>query len=502
MSATSPSESARWVACDAMMPSSSSNAAPKWPTRAFPGGAGAEGAHLREVIRERVAAGGPVVIVFDDDPTGSQVVSDVPILTSWDAAALDWALSLDRQMVFVLTNTRSLSPVDAEALLREATQAVDAAAKRAGVDYVVTCRGDSTLRGHFPLETDVVASELANLGLPVDGVLFVPAYLEAGRYTIDGTHYVKLDDALVPVGETDYARDATFGFKSSRLADYVAERTEGRIPAGEVLAITVHDLRDSGPGRVAEILEAAHHGTVVAVDAATRSDLDTLVLGLLDAEQHGKRFVYRAGPSFVAARVGMEPTAPVRPRSSSGAHGLIVVGSHVALTGRQVARLQDLPGIHAVTIDVPRLLDREGCSQVVADAARAILEALSDSDVVLMTSRGLVRGSDAQSSLHIARLVSDAVVQVVHAVNAQYALGWVIAKGGITSHDVAAKGLEIRRAVVAGQLFPGMTSVWLSVADEDENAPKNMPYVVFAGNVGDDLSLVSAVQILRGGDHA
>ncbi|MDC5696813.1 hypothetical protein OO014_06045 [Intrasporangium calvum] len=443
-----------------------------------------------------------MVIVFDDDPTGSQAVSNVPILMAWDAAALDWALSLDTHMVFILTNTRSLSPSDTEALLRDATEAVDAAASRAGRDYVVACRGDSTLRGHFPLETDVVSLVMADLGRPVDGVLFVPAYLEAGRFTIEGTHYVKRDDDLVPVGETDYARDATFGFKSSRLAEYVEERTQGRIRAQAVLGISLGDLREGGPRRVAEILASVEHGAVVAADAARRADLDTLVLGLLDAEEHGKRFVYRAGPSFVAARVGMEPTPPVRPKASGGAHGLVVVGSHVELTGRQVARLQQLSGIHAVTINVPDLIHPERRASVVADAAEAIVEALRNSDVLLMTSRILVRGNDAQHSLEIARLVSEAVVQVVRLVNARYALGWVIAKGGITSHDVAAKGLDIRRAIVAGQLFPGMTSVWLSVADQGESAPKNMPYVVFAGNVGDDQSMASAVQILRGEDHA
>jgi uncharacterized protein YgbK (DUF1537 family) len=73
---------------------------------------------------------------------------------------------------------------------------------------------------------------------------------------------------------------------------------------------------------------------------------------------------------------------------------------------------------------------------------------------------------------------------------------WVLAKGGITSHDVAQRGLGIRRAEVAGQLFAGMISVFRPV----DAAPEaiGMPFVVFAGNVGEDAALAAAVSVLNG----
>lgn len=455
----------------------------------------------RSSIRDRVAASRRVVVVFDDDPTGSQVVSDVPILLTWTDEDLDWAFSQNASAVFILTNTRSLGPAETEALLGEALRAVEAAASRAGLDYAVVCRGDSTLRGHFPLETNVVSSVMAELGRPVDGIVLVPAYLEAGRYTIDGTHYVDLAGELVPVGETEYARDSTFGFASSRLDSYVEERTNGAVSAASVVTISLGDLREGGVDRVAEILSAVDNGQVVAADAATPADLDVLVLGLLAAEERGKRFVYRSGPSFVAARVGMEPTPPLRPGVAGTGHGLVVVGSHVQLTSRQISHVLDMPGVQAVTLDVAGLIDPDSRSTTIAAAAERVLESLGTSDVVLMTSRELVRGADALHSLQIARLVSEGLVTVVQQVRANSPLAWVIAKGGITSHDVAAKGMGIRRAVVAGQLFPGMTSVWLPVEGGAPDGAASTPYVVFAGNVGDDDSIVKAVNILRGDDR-
>jgi uncharacterized protein YgbK (DUF1537 family) len=130
----------------------------------------------------------------------------------------------------------------------------------------------------------------------------------------------------------------------------------------------------------------------------------------------------------------------------------------------------------------------------VADAASRAAAALGRSDVLLYTSRAVVRGRDAADGLAIARAVSAALSQTVRqALAAEPA--WVIAKGGITSHDVARRGLGIRRAEVAGQLFPGVISLFRPI----DAAPQavGMPYIVFAGNVGDDQALAQVVAILN-----
>ena len=113
--------------------------------------------------------------------------------------------------------------------------------------------------------------------------------------------------------------------------------------------------------------------------------------------------------------------------------------------------------------------------------------------MVLYTSRTLVPGRDRADSLAIARTVSAALSQVVRDALAA-GPAWVVAKGGITSHDVAVRGLGIRRAEVAGQLFPGVISVFRPLDAEPEAI--GQPYVVFAGNVGDEDTLADVVAIL------
>jgi uncharacterized protein YgbK (DUF1537 family) len=71
---------------------------------------------------------------------------------------------------------------------------------------------------------------------------------------------------------------------------------------------------------------------------------------------------------------------------------------------------------------------------------------------------------------------------------------WVVAKGGITSHEVAEKGLGIRRARVEGQFWPGQVSLFS--AQEAPAEVMGAPYVVFPGNVGGEEALADVVDVL------
>ncbi|HLI00076.1 MAG TPA: four-carbon acid sugar kinase family protein [Acidimicrobiales bacterium] len=457
-------------------------------------------------VADLVAASGRRLVVLDDDPTGTQTVADVPVLTTWSVEDLRWGLRQGAPAVYVLTNSRSLSPADAAARNRQVLEALVPAAAAEHVGYVVTSRSDSTLRGHFPLETDVVADTLLRLtGEAVDGVVVVPAYIEGGRITVGSRHWVRTAAGMVPAGRSEFAGDATFGYRSSDLPDYVEEKSAGRWKAADVARITVEQLR--GDRSAADrVLLGLSDGQPVVVDAVDDEDLRSLSLALLAAEAAGKRFVYRVGPSFVRARAGLDARPPLSAeaiRSLAGGsgdaqaggsgHGLVVVGSHVRQTTRQLEELRAAGGFAEIELDVPRLLDAPDPAAVVADVADRAIAALASGDVVVSTSRAVVTGGDADASLAVAGTVSMAVVDVVRDVVQRSRPAWIVAKGGITSSDVATRSLGIRRAWVRGTLLPGIISLWEPV---DSGAP-GTPYVVFAGNVGGDDALVRVVAGLR-----
>lgn len=449
-----------------------------------------------ERIRREIGESGRRLVVLDDDPTGTQTVHGVPVLTTWSADDLRWALEQPSSTFYVLTNSRSFPEDQAAGMNREISTNLASAAGQTGTGFAIVSRGDSTLRGHYPAETDALED---GLGVDFDGVVLCPCYLEAGRLTVDDIHWVRRGERLVPAGETEFARDASFGYSASNLAEWVEEKTNGGVPASEVASVGLSDIREGGPGRVAEVLLGVSGGKPVVVNATSYADLEVFVLGLLDAEAKGKRFLYRTGPSFVRVRGGISEKGPLgaeelygrRPRRG---HGLVLVGSHVEMTTRQLEQALALDGVRSVELSVPRLLDageRDGeLDRVVSEVNRGLIEA----EVVVYTSREVVHGG--ATGFEIGVSVSDALVEVMRRVDRGLPLAFVVAKGGITSSDVGTCGLGVRRAEVAGQMLPGIISVWIL---PDDSAFPGLPYVIFAGNVGEEDSLARVIEILREG---
>ncbi|WP_448854892.1 four-carbon acid sugar kinase family protein [Corynebacterium frankenforstense] len=441
----------------------------------------------------------PVFVVLDDDPTGTQSVADLPVLTRWEREDLDWAFAQDAPAVYVMTNSRSLAPEDARAVNVDVARAALAAAADRGIRVAFVSRSDSTLRGHFPLEPDTLADIAAEHGEQVDGVVLVPAFGDAGRVTVGGVHFAGDAEGYVPVAETEFARDETFGYTRSDLAGWVEEKTGKAVPADDVLEIRLDTVR-AGADAVAAALADVRGRRPVAVDIVTEDDLRHLSRGLIAAERAGRRFIYRVGPPFLRARIGQDVPAPLDPaavaaaRHSDGAvGGLIVVGSHVPTTTRQLARLLEADPATVVEIDVAEALG-EGGAAYLAGLVDRVVAGLGCGNVVLHTSRRLVTGKDAQDSLAVARRVSDAVVEVVNSTVHRVSPRFVIAKGGITSSDVASRGLEMTRAEVVGPMQQGIISMWRPV----DGPAAGVPYVVFAGNVGTDDSLAEVTATLSG----
>lgn len=329
--------------------------------------------------------------------------------------------------------------------------------------------------------------------------LVVPCFFEGGRYTVNDVHYVAEEDWLIPAAETAYARDAAFGYDHSNLRDWVEEKTNGRICRNQVASITLEDIRSGGPRQVARKLTDVKPGSACVVNAVAYSDLEVTVMGLLEAERRGYRFLLRTAASFVRVRAGIAPRdllgrAELVEAQPGQAHGgLFVVGSYVPKTTEQVAALRSRTDITGIEIQVGRLLDD---GQQAAEIERVCLEInpllQGNRDVVIFTSRDLATGADAGESLSIGQRISDSLIGIVDGLQVQPR--YLVAKGGITSSDVATLGLGVRRAMVMGQILPGVP-VWRLGG---EARYPGMAYVVFPGNVGDANALVDIKERLRG----
>jgi uncharacterized protein YgbK (DUF1537 family) len=485
---------------------------PEWPHDPFPG------------VQRRARSMGRKVAVLDDDPTGTQTVHDLWVITRWTPELLRHILypgptgsagpigSTDHPLFYILTNSRALPRSEAVALNSEIAANLAAAAGQAGCEVDIVSRSDSTLRGHYPAEIDALRDTLEPLlGRAYDGTILCPYFLEGGRLTAYDVHWVTEPDAasggerLIPAAQTEYARDVTFGYRHSNLREWVEEKTRGRVSAADVVSISLDLIRREGPQGVRRVLRQVAGGGVAVINAVTYRDMAVFVAGLLAAEEEGQRFLFRTAASFVKVRGGVPDrellTAreifaheTVGPRMRGTAGGLIAVGSYVDKTTRQLERARRLPGLVPVELSVRRILGAESADEVTR-VVRAADEALrAGQDALVYTSRERITERGRAGDLEVGQQVSAALVDVVRRVGPTPR--YLIAKGGVTSSDVATEGLGVERAWVLGQILPGIP-VWRLGA---ESRFPGLPYVVFPGNVGADDSLAEAVHILRGED--
>ena len=454
---------------------------------------------LTSIIASRVSIDDQTIVVLDDDPTGTQTVYDLPVLTEWSQDIIEEEFARGTPAFYVMTNSRSLTPDIAADINETIAKRLLVAAKKHGRRLSVISRSDSTLRGHYPLEIDVLAKALQqdDENGKIDGQIIAPFFLEGGRLTINDVHYVAERSQLVPAADTPFAKDAFFGFTKSNLLDYVEEKTEGRIKRSEVMTISIDDVRKGGPERVRDKLSKLSSMQACIVNAATLRDMQVFALGLLDAESKDKkRILVRSAATFVQARIGLpkRPILGAKVINSGGgmeSGGLIVVGSYVPKTTTQLESLLALEGLEKIEVNVADLMEEQTCTMTIdAILDRVEIAMTSGKSTVVYTSRKLVTGGSPAESLAIGNSVSKGLVSIVSRLKSKPR--FIIAKGGITSSDVATKGLGIKRAMVLGQAGPGIP-VW-KVGEEGRFC--GMSYVVFPGNVGGDDELAKLVSRL------
>ena len=444
---------------------------------------------LPVAIQQRVL-GGHKLIVLDDDPTGTQTVHGVPVLTEWSVERLRAEFDNDLPCFYVLTNSRSLPTEKARGLMEHLADNLLLACDDR-TRFTIVSRSDSTLRGHYPAETDVLDQRLG----PFKATLLIPYFEAGGRYTISDTHYVQEGEDLIPAADTPFAGDAVFGYKHSRLQNWVEEKTSGSIQANNVVSLTLDCIRKKGVDGVAEFLVSLSPGTVCVVNAAAPEDLDVVTAACAKLLMAEHRFLFRTGAQFVSAWLGMKPRILSHAELGTAMEttgGLIVIGSHVPLTSHQFTALRGAPNLLEIECPVDTLL-QSNRSDLLLNQLRLDVQSATSSgrNVVLFTSRKLVTGNSAHENLSISRLVSDALVKIVEGLEIRPR--YLIAKGGITSSDIATRALGLKRGMVVGQAAAGIP-VWKLGA---ESKFPDMHYIVFPGNVGDSQTLLKIYQQLN-----
>ena len=438
------------------------------------------------------------IIAIDDDPTGSQTVHSCLLLTRWDVGTLIEALQDDSPLFFVLSNTRGMDATRAARITRDICvnlkQALDELKKQGkDINPIVVSRSDSTLRGHYPVETDIIAEQLG----PFDAHFMIPAFFEAGRFTRDSIHYLVVDGKPVPVHETEFARDSVFGFSTAYLPDYVQEKTRGRIDSSQVQRFLLDDVR----GDCRERLRSLSDNACCVVDCETQQDLNHFADQVQEIAQEGKRFLFRSAASLLTALAKL-PAQPVKAEDMAvyvreQKPGAIVIGSHVAKTSSQLTYLQENTDVESILIDVEQLnVCTPQWEETMAPFADSIIAQIEDAhtrgkSVAIYTSRTELQFPTQAERLAFGERVSGFLMNLVQRL--PKTIGFLISKGGITSNDVLSTGLNLKQSRVVGQILTGCSVIR---CPKDHERYPDLPVVIFPGNVGDETALARAYNIL------
>lgn len=458
-------------------------------------------AYIDSLLEAEIKASNKKIVVLDDDPTGVQTVHDISVYTSWDKDSIRAGFDEENSLFYVLTNSRGFTAEQTTKAHHEIAAVVDEVAKETGKEYIFISRSDSTLRGHYPLETELLKADYEkNTGKVIDGEILCPFFKEGGRFTIENVHYVKYGDELVPANETEFAKDKTFGYTAATMPEYVEEKTKGAYKKEDVTCISLEDIHNMEIDKIEEQLLAVHDFNKIIVNAVDYVDVKVFCVALYRAMRKGKVYMMRTAAAIVKVMGGVT-SQPLLTREQMVVKetengGIIVVGSHTEKTTRQVEALKELKEIEFIELDATLVKDDvafEAEVQRCLEEEEACIK--SGRTVCCYTTRALITADtgDKEDELRLSVKISDAVQSLVGRLSVTPA--FVIAKGGITSSDVGTKALAVKRANVLGQIRPGIP-VWQT---GDESRFPLTPYVIFPGNVGDDETLREAVEVLING---
>lgn len=435
------------------------------------------------------------IIVLDDDPTGIQTVHNVFVYTDWSYETIKKAFEEKENMLFILTNSRSFTREKTYNVHKEIAENISKVYLETKKEFIIISRGDSTLRGHYPLETETLREVITqNTKIEYNGEIISPFFKEGGRFTIDDIHYVLYGNNLIPAAETEFAKDKSFGYNSSNLREWCLEKTN----IDNSVSISIKELRSFDKESIKNKLLNAKNFQKIIVNAIDYIDLKAFAAVFIEVLNEKNEYIFRSAASMVKVLGNIKTKSLLTKKDiiddDNKNGGLIIIGSHVKKTTIQLEKLKEIKrNIKFIEFNQHRVFEDNGLD----DEVKKTIELVEDNIKQGITAAVYTRrdridlpDNNPDKQLEMSVKISDAITKIVSQL--QIKPSFIISKGGITSSDIGTKGLMAKKSLVLGQI-ENAVPVWLT---GDEAKFKNMPYIIFPGNVGNDDTLKNIVEKL------
>ncbi len=226
------------------------------------------------------------------------------------------------------------------------------------------------------------------------------------------------------------------------------------------VAVTV-PLAAVRAGGVAAAIASAPAGAVVLPDAETDAGIVRIADGIRIARRAGRAVVVRSAAPLAAALANVQSDGLLEvPLVPAPVPTLVACGSHAVGATAQLDRVEAAHGPAVVIPTDDAFADPVAAGRAAASAAR---ERLAATGLAVVTTERHRRAD--HNTLRHGELVMQALTTAVRELMPDVEA--VVAKGGITSAELARTGVGASRALVRGQVLPGV-SVWDLVSAEGE----------------------------------
>ena len=433
-------------------------------------------------------------VILDDDPTGIQTIHGCLLLTCWNPVALEKAFRDNLPFFYILTNSRAYAPPKVKKIIAQITKNILTVNQFFDYRIAFISRSDSTLRGHFPLEINTILQYWEpNFHLKIDAIFMIPAFFEGNRITYNNTHFIRSNTGDIPTHQTEFAKDSIFGYASSYLPTYIEDKTKRHIKAGQIRYISISMLKPERKKNLSAFLANLQNRQMVIVNATNYEQLNSFSEAVLAMMKMGKNFLFQSAASLVKS-LTKNPDQPLLSHQmiSKKGPGLFIIGSYVNQTTQQLQMLLDNTSVFPLEISVNKIMIQKNYQDYLLIIRQKIIQTMqANKTPVVFTTRKEIFPSSKKERILLGQKISIFLSELVKKLPVQPS--YLVAKGGITSHQILSEGLQVKESRVLGQILPGIPVISLPHTHQYSN----LPFIIFPGNVGDKNALVDIFRKLN-----
>ncbi|HEX3356165.1 MAG TPA: four-carbon acid sugar kinase family protein, partial [Tepidisphaeraceae bacterium] len=350
--------------------------------------------------RERM----PLTIVIEDDPVGPMIRQPVPAILFSESDIFDETMDSEfshfvtrvtsTRIGYVVTPSRFLNDDQSLKLFNRIMALILRELRARGIEARVVIRTDSCLRTAFDWEDrGIDEATRANPGMAFDLRLYCPAYVEAGRVTIEGVQYLNDTRGIAPIHKTEFARFSGLEYRDSDLAAWIHFKTKGRIHKKSIELVTSNQLRTDPIDDIIERLLHLPRGTTVVLDCFSEPEavVAAEICRRLETD-HRRRILYRVGPTLMRALCGWTWSAGSAVQwlkfcfPQLVGPGLVVAGSLTSVSKAQIMVLRESPDVVLELFEDVEMGDPGKLDRIAALKASKVDEMLSHNYSAILTT--------------------------------------------------------------------------------------------------------------------